>query len=169
MTKRDFFILVIKLFGLMSIVTSLFSIIPSNISLSLMEIDAFSLIWIAITIVTVIGLFVLLVFNADKVVRLLRLDKGFDNEKIELGNLNSAEIVKIGTFIIGGLLILDNIPGFLSHTLFAFKGSVIGQVYDSKDNFNWVISGINIFIGYLLLTNFSFVAKILKMKNKVNE
>ena len=169
MTKRDFFILIIKLFGLMSIVTSLFSVIPSNISFALMDIDAFSLIWIAVAIIVVIGLFILLVFKADKVVRLLRLDKGFDNEKIELGNLNSTDIVKIGTFIIGGLLILDNIPGFLSHTLFAFKGSVVGQVYGSKDNFYWAVSGINIFLGFLLLTNYSFVARLLKTKNKENE
>jgi hypothetical protein len=169
MTKRDFFILVIKLFGLMSIVTSLFSVIPSNISFALMDIDIFSLIWITVAVIVVIGLFVLLVFKADKVVELLRLDKGFDDEKIELGSLNSSDIVKIGTFIIGGLLILDNIPGFLSHTLFAFKGSVIGQVYDSKDKFYLTVSGINIILGYLLLTNYSFVVRLLRTENKKNE
>jgi len=118
MTKRDFFILIIKLFGLMTIVTSLFSVLPSNISLILMDIDAFSLIWIAATVIILIGLFVLLVFKADKVVGLLKLDKGFDEEKIELGSLNSTDIIKIGTFIIGGLLIIDSIPAFLSHTRF---------------------------------------------------
>lgn len=166
MTKRDFFILVIKLFGLMSIVTSLFSILPSNISFALIENDAFSLLLIAFSIIVVIGLFALLVFKAEKVVGILKLDKGFDDEKIDLANLNSSDIVKIGTFLIGGLLMLDNIPVFLSHTLFASKGSAVGQSYDMKENFYWAVSGINIIIGYMLLTNYSFVAKLLRMQNK---
>jgi membrane-anchored glycerophosphoryl diester phosphodiesterase (GDPDase) len=169
MTKRDFFILVIKLFGLMSILTSLFSVIPGNISFALTDIEAFSLIWIAFTILVVIGLFVILVFKADKIVGLLKLDKGFDDEKIELGSLNSSDIVKIGAFIIGGLLILDNIPGFLSHTYFAFKGSVSGQFYDTTDKFYLAVNGINIFLGYLLMTNYSFVERLLGTKSKENE
>jgi len=162
MTKRDFFILVIKLFGLMSIVTSLFSVLPSNISFALMDIDAFSLTWIIVAVLIVLGLFVLLVFKSDKVVGLLKLDKGFDEDRIEFGNLNSADIVKIGTFIIGGLLIIDNIPAFLSHTLFAFKGSVVGQVYSTQDKFYWAVSGLNLVIGYLLITNYDFVARLLR-------
>jgi len=169
MTKRDFFILIIKIFGLLSIVTSLFSVIPSNIFFALMDIDVFSLAWIVVAILVVIGLFVFLVFKADKVVGLLKLDKGFDDERIDLENLNSADIVKIGTFIIGGLLILENIPGFLSHTFFAFKGSVVGQVYDMKDKFYWAVSGFNILLGFLLVTNYSFIARLLRTKNKENE
>lgn len=135
MTKRDFFILVIKLFGLFSLVTSLFSVLPNNISFALMYMDAFSLAWIAVAVFVVIGLFVLLVLRPDKVVSLLRLDKGFDDDRIEVGNLKSSDILKLGIFIIGGLLILDNIPAFLSHTLFAFKGDVSGKSTIRKINF----------------------------------
>lgn len=153
-----------KLFGLFSILTSLFSVLPNNISFALANIDSFSIIWIAVTIVVVFGLFFLLIFKADKVVTLLKLEKGFDDERIELGNFNSTDIVKLGTFLIGGLLMLDNIPGFLSHTLFAFKGSVVGQILDKQDKFHWAVNGLNIVLGYLLLTNFSFVAKLFRMK-----
>lgn len=169
MTKRDFFILTIKLFGLFSIVISLFSALPTNVSLALMDIDALSLTWVVIAVVVVIGLFVLLVFKSDKIVRLLKLEKGFDDDRIELGNLNSTEIVKIGTFIIGGLLIVDNIPAFLSHTLFSFKETVIGQFYDTKAKFNWAVSGINLVLGYLLVTNYAFVSRLLQTTKKENE
>ena len=162
MTKSDFFILIIKVFGLFSVVTSLFSVLPSNISFAMMDIDALSILWIVVAIVVVVGLFVVLIFKADKVVRLLKLDKGFDDEKIEIGNLKQTEIIKIGTFIIGGLLFLDNIPAFLSHSLFAFKTDIIGLEYNSQDKFNWAISGLNLIIGFLLLTNYDFVAKMLK-------
>ncbi len=150
----------------MSIVTSLFSVIPSNVALAYMDMDAFPLFGLAVAIIAVIGLFVLLVFKADMVVQLLKLDKGFDDEKIELGNLNSTEIVKIGTFIIGGLLILGNIPEFISLTLITFKRSVVEQEYYPNDKFNWAYSGIKIFLGYLLLTNYSFVARLLKTRRE---
>jgi hypothetical protein len=164
MTKRDFFIIIIKLFGLFSVVTSLFSVIPSNISFALMDIDLFSVIWIIAVIVIVIGLFVLLIFKSDKVVKLLKLDKGFDDERIEIGNLNPNSIVKLAVIIIGGLLIIDNIPAFLSHTLYAFKENIIGINYDTMDKFNWAVSGINLVLGFLLLTNYNTVSKILRIK-----
>jgi hypothetical protein len=132
----------------------------------MMDIDALSILWIAIAAFVVVGLFVVLIFKADKVVRLLKLDKGFDDEKIEIGNLKPTDIIKIGTFIIGGLLILDNIPAFLSHSLFAFKGDVIGLEYNSQDKFRWAVSGLNLIIGYLLLTNYDFVAKKLKIETE---
>jgi hypothetical protein len=166
MTKKDFFVLTIKLFGLFSLVTSIFSVIPSNISFALMDIDILSIIWIMIAATAIGGLFVLLVFKADKVVQALRLDKGFDDNRIELGNLKSIDVIKIGTFIIGGLLLLNNIPGFLSHTLFAFKGKNVGIEYKMEDKFNWAVSAINLIIGYLLLTNYGFVADKIKNKSK---
>lgn len=169
MTKRDFFILIIKVFGLFSVVTSLFSVLPSNISFAMMEIDALSILWIAVAIFVVVGLFVALIFKADKVVRLLKLDKGFDDEKIEIGSLKPTDIIKLGTFIIGGLLILDNIPAFLSHSLFAFKGDIIGLEYNTQDKFNWAVSGLNLIIGFLLLTNYDFVAKKLKTEKTEKE
>ena len=164
MTKRDFFIIIIKLFGLLSVVTSIFSVIPSNILFALMDIDLFSVIWITVAMVIVIGLFVLLIFKSDKVVKLLKLDKGFDDERIEIGNLNTNSIVKLAVIIIGGFLILDNIPAFLSHTLYAFKGDIVGIYYDTMDKFNWAVNGINLVLGFLLLTNYNTVSKILRIK-----
>lgn len=166
MTKRDFFILIIKVFGLFSVITSLFSVLPGNISFAMMDIDTLSIIWIVVAALVVIGLFVFLVFKSDKVVTLLRLDKGFDDEKIEFGNFKPTDIIKIGTFIIGGLLILNNIPAFLSHSLFAFKGDVVGIEYHTQDKFNWAVSGLNLIIGCLLLTNYNFVASRLNREKK---
>ncbi|GEO22945.1 hypothetical protein CQA01_34790 [Cyclobacterium qasimii] len=136
----------------------------------MMGIDALSILWIAIAIMVVVGLFVALIFKADKVVELLKLDRGFDDDKIEIGSLEPADIIKIGTFIIGGLLILDNIPAFLSHTLFALKGDVVGLEYNNiQDKFNWAVSALNLIIGFLLITNYEFVAKILKTEKTEKE
>lgn len=166
MTKKDFFIVTIKVFGLFSLVTSVFSVIPSNISFALMDIDLVSILWIMLASIAVGGLFVLLVFRADRVVRGLQLDKGFDDDRIDLGSLKSADLVKLGTFIIGGLMILQNIPAFLSHTLFAYKSSNIGMAYRAEDKFNWAVSAINVIVGYLLIARYEAVARRINLKVK---
>ncbi|MFK5890708.1 MAG: hypothetical protein QM486_08265 [Flavobacteriaceae bacterium] len=166
MTKKDFFILIIKLFGLFSLVSILFSVLPKYIPYFFVEIDIISIIWIVAIIGFSIGLFLVLVFNSEKLVRLLKLEKGFDDDRIDLGNLNVSDVIKIGTFIIGGLLLIDNIPIFLYHAFFAFKSEIIGMRYMSQDKFNWVVSLMNLIIGYLLLTNYDYVARFFKSKKK---
>ena len=165
MTKRDFFILILKIFGLYSIVAGLFTILPSSISYLLMEFDLFFTACFIGIIAVVIGLFVLLIFQSGKIVDLLKLEKGFDTDRIELSSLHSKDIIKIGTFIVGGLLLLDSFPSFLSHSLFAFKRSMAGFEFGDEQKFMWAVSGINIVIGYLLMTNFDFVAKMLKVES----
>ena len=165
MTKRDFFILLLKIFGLFSVVTSLFSVLPSNFSFAMIEIDAFSIVWIITTLIIIIGLFVLLIFKSRNIVELLKLDQGFDDDSIELGNLGPSDIIKIGTFIIGGLLVLDTIPAFLSHTLFAFKADIIRNEYPTEGKFNWAVSGMNLIIGFILITRYDLIAKRFKSDN----
>jgi hypothetical protein len=162
MTKKDFFILTIKLYGLLTLVASVFSVIPGTIAVALMDLDLVAVIWIILATVILVGLFVLLVFKADKVVQKLRLDNGFDDDRIELGNFKSADILKIGTFIVGGFLFIDTIPGFLSHVLDAFKSSNTGIDFGLNNRFDWVVSGVNLIIGYLLMTNYNVVANLMK-------
>lgn len=145
----------------MSIVTTLTSVIPGNLVFVSLNPNPFTVVWAIVAVSVVIGLFALLVFKAEVLVDLLKLDRGFDDDRIELGNLRASDIVKLGAFIIGGLLVLNNIPAFLSHTLFSFKGSVVGRGYEARDNFNWALSGINILVGVFLITNYGFVAKLL--------
>jgi hypothetical protein len=165
MTKKDLFVLLIKIFGLFSAVTSLFSVLPNNIMFAFNSVDLISIVWVIISIAVALGLFLILIFKANKIVELLKLDRGFEEERIDLGNLRSPDIIKIGTFVIGGFLIIDNVPGFLSHTLWSFKKEIIGMEFTVRDKFNWAVSGLNLLIGYLLLTNYAFVAKLFKGKN----
>ncbi|MBT8196018.1 MAG: hypothetical protein HKO56_09585 [Bacteroidia bacterium] len=165
MTKRDFFIAAIRIFGLLSIVTSVFTTIPSSISYMFMHIDAYSIVWLTLVIVILVGLFVLLIFKSGSVVNLLKLDKGFDDDRIDFGNLSSSDIVKFATFIIGGFLIIENISPFLNHIFFAFKGTVSGESYQKPEYFQWAICSLNLIVGYLLITNYSFVAKLFGNRN----
>jgi len=153
----------------MSVITVMTSSIPGNLIFVTLNPGPIVLVWAFIALAVSIGLFAVLIFKAESLVDLMKLDRGFDDDKIELGNFSSADVVKIGAFIIGGLLILNNISTFLSHTLFAFKGSVVGRNYGASENFNWALSGINILFGVFLITNYGFVAKLLKPSDRKEE
>lgn len=167
MTKRDFFMLTIKLYGLFTLIATAFSVVPSAVAYALLELDALSIILMMVVVAIVAGLFVVLVFKADKVVQLLKLDEGFEENRIELANMKAADILKIGTFIIGGLLFLNTLPGFLSQMLDGYKSSNLGIEFGFQKKFDWVVSGVNLIIGYLLMTNYGFVAD--KLKNVSQE
>lgn len=166
MTKRDFFILIIKLFGLYSIINSIFSVLPGSITFALSDSGIPGIIWIILVLVVVVGLFVVLIFKSENIVNLLKLDNGFDDDRIELGKLKSSGIIKVAVFVIGGLLIIDNIPIFLSHTFFAFKNDLNGIIGNGNSGFYWAVSAIKIIIGFLLITNYKYIATIFKVKDQ---
>jgi len=166
MTKRDFFILLIKVFGLYSAVTAIFGVLPSNVMFGMNGVISIeTYIWTVAVFFIVAGLFWLLTFKADKLVDLLKLHKGFSDERIEFGDIKSENIIKIGVFIIGGLLMINSIPRLLSQIFWAFKGEVIGQEFTARDKFNIGVSGLNVLLGYLLFTNSDRVARMLNKKN----
>lgn len=176
MTKRDFFILIIKIFGLYSIITSLFSVLPNNISFVIQNIEIIGIIWLLATALIIIGLFYLLLSKADKISKLLKLENGFDEDRIDFNGLKSLDIIKFVVLIIGGLLFVENIPTFLSHTLFAFKSSIpqgFDQTYENQgllkynrleDYVYWISSAFNLIIGYLLIANFKKISNYLNKK-----
>lgn len=171
MTKEDFFALIIKILGLYLIISTLFSGIASSLYWSFVNNKGILVLWVILAILSVVvlvSLFVILVFKADKVVKILKLDIGFEDNRIDFGNLKGEDIVKIGSFIIGGILFINNIPSFLSLIFIAFKnsfGSSISQL-SSHNHYDLIVSGINIVLGYLLITKYSYVAKLFLKRSK---
>ena len=168
MTKRDFFIIIIRLFGLYSLILSLFTFIPNSFPIAFYDIDTISMIWIIGATLITLGIFLLLIFKSDKLVQILKLDKGFDDDKIEFGNFDQKNIIMLSSILIGGFLIIDNISGFLSQIIFFFKADLIGTEYNNLSYLQWTISGLNIIIGYLLITNHKSIAKLLRTEKTNN-
>lgn len=166
MTKRDFFRLIIKLFGLYSGLMTLFTVIPSNISNLLFQFNVTLLLFIIVMILLVLSFFLFLIFNTDFIIDKLKLDKGFDEEKIQFENLTNDSIVKFAVFIIGGFLIINHFPSFLNYSFHIFKVKVQNSElgYVEVNYFNWIISAINILIGYFLITNYKAVAAFFDKK-----
>ncbi len=75
MTKKDLFILIIKLFGLYFLIATLFTTLPSNLSIIAMQPGWLTIILVLANALVLIGLFILLIFNASKVAGFLKLIK----------------------------------------------------------------------------------------------
>jgi hypothetical protein len=171
MTKKDFFSLLIKIFGLYSLISFIFSVLPVNFIFVIQYIDAAAIAWIILILIVTFLIFLFLIYNPNRIINWLKLDKGFDDDRIDFLKFNNTNILKLAVIIIGGVLLIQNVPRFLSFTLFAFKSS-IGKELNTvnfgglRDYIHWGTSFINILIGYLMLTNYNFISRILKEKNK---
>src|SRR5690606_13054879 len=95
----------------------------------------------------------LLLFGTDRIIKLFRLDKGFDTNNIDSSNLNEEGLLKLGLILIRLLMIADNIAQFLNNCYLLFKKQISangldeidGLMLDQQLDYNWwVISGLNV-------------------------
>ncbi len=174
MTKRDFFRIVIKLFGLYSLIASIFQLLPTFYAYASHGFDQWTIMLVVAFTALIVFIYVFLIKKVDVVIDWL--DKGFDDEKIEIGNFNSVKIVSFATILIGGFLIVNYFPTFLYQCYLAFKSNLhTGSLDPSVDLFNYgpqyfdfVLSILNMVIGYLLLTNYRGLAFWLTQVNAKN-
>ncbi|MFY0603567.1 MAG: hypothetical protein JXQ93_06425 [Flavobacteriaceae bacterium] len=164
MTRKDFFKLVIKAISLFFLFSSLINFMYSGISYALTDYTYLSKHWyLGLALIPALIAFIAFI-KADWIVKILKLEKGYDNETFNFGKLNATEIIKIAVIIIAFFLLIDNIPEFISHCFYSFKYSTepklyIDNSYKKDDYFKWTISGIKILGGYIMLTNYKRISK----------
>lgn len=164
MTKKDFFRILIKVFGLYSLILSLFSFFPQNITNVYFSKDDFWMLFIIFTsFLLLITLFISLLFKTDFIIDKLKLTNSFDDDQIIIGNLDTLSIFKFAIILIGGLMIIDTFPKFLMDIINEFKLNVSNfPIKNYESNYFWFgVRFINLLFGYLLLTNCKSVAKFL--------
>lgn len=167
MTKRDFFRLLIKIFGLYSLIITLFTFIPQNISNVFIYSDES---WIQLIIVgsviLLLVLFYILLFKADYIIDKLELDKGFDTDIIVLGNFSNEQILKLAIIVIGGFLLIDYFPNFLFEiiTIFKMKVSNHGIMGNEVNYFSFSTAIINLVLGLILIINYKRISLFLDKK-----
>jgi len=167
MTKRDFFRITIKLFGLYALIITLFNFLPSNIAFVITQFDLLAVFWIIGIAIATILIYVFLIIKTDTLINLLKLDKGFDDDAILLNSLDALAILNIAIIVLSGILLVENIPLFLEYSFLAFTNEVgvkamntipLIQFGAQVDYFTWVLSGINVILGVLILANYNKLA-----------
>lgn len=170
MTKKDLFKIILKLFGLFS-VTRIFLEIPQLIFYfsyeTNYEISPETNWYILLILGSLVLTTYILLFKADLIINLFRLDKGFDNDEISLITFSSKNVVKLALITISIYLIMNNIVEFLSQIVFAFKASIARNNLEaivtsinpiSVDYWKLTFAGVNILVGFLILTSNTKIA-----------
>ena len=165
MKVKDFFRLALKLIAIFYAVQVIYSIAGSfQFFISSIPYSLFYAILGFIAVLIPAFVYYLIFVKSDKVMNILKIDKGFESEEVNFGNLSSKEILKIAFIIFGLLMIVQNIPSFVTNCFYAFKHSAKPTFYEfgadtaQHDYFAMTESGIYILLGYLMLTNYKRIS-----------
>lgn len=178
MTKRDFLRMLIKLFGLYGATIAIFSLAPTYMGYYIGQDDWVILLLALGTLVIILVLLLAIVHGADKIIWALKLDKGYDDDRIDFGNVKEIQIVKLAVLVLGGMLIINNFPSFLNYCYLAFraqitKGQLEGMlnqfIIERVDYFQFAFSALSMILGYVLITNCTKVSHWLVKADKQNK
>ncbi len=150
-----------------SMILTLFTFLPSNISNVLMYKEEIWFVFIILgSILLTMALFLILLFKTNFIIDKLSLDKGFDDDKIILGEFKNEQIFKFAIILIGGFLIVDNFPNVLFEMINIFKTkSSSNSIYGYEvDYFSFIVGIINVIIGLFLVTNYKSISGYLDKK-----
>jgi len=168
MSKRDFFIIVIRIIGLYGFLHSLFSLInqvfllikypvrSDSIYAGLAPVVLYSLIWLLVIIFSV------------SLVKLLGLEKGFDDKDIRLGNIDIKKILVFAIVLVAGITIVDSLAEVFYNASLLFNYSVDSdyKLFDENKTTYWlIVNAIKFVVGILLLTNYDRLANKLMIKD----
>jgi len=174
MTKYDFFRLIIKILVFYFVIQSVFMFIPQVWSLTTLGfIDISGVVFFLAAVLLTVLIVYFLVSRPDKIIRLFRLDKGYDDEFIKIGELSSKLIFKTAIVIIGALLVFNSIGSFIAYlymeVMHYFKENQPAIPIDEVHKY-FIIHSLNIIVGYLLLINNTRLASyFLKLDIENNE
>lgn len=153
MTNRDFFRLVIKLYGVYQFLIIALTFLPNNMQYIFEDALSFGTV-VSIFLVTIfiLGIYFLFIKKPDLIIDFFKLDKGFDNQNVNLNNFNSNSILQVGLVLIGGFLIVDNLGFFISSLILYFKMSAMRETFESLQNFqSLILKGVNLILGFCLI------------------
>ena len=169
MTKRDLFRVLIKILGIYLLINVWVTSLPFSFYVFAEQETQFAVFSFLGGILLESALFLFIILKTDLIIKWLKLDNRYDDEHVEIKHLNSEIILELGAIIIGGLLLVDNIPPILSNIYIAFQSSVGKEISNSvpqtQPTLQIVITVVKLIVGYFLISRHKDVAKLFKKKN----
>lgn len=172
MTKKDLLRIILKIAGLYFLVTIVFYQIPSFL-VFIKTVPVISLAVAFLVLLIFAAIFTALIFKPDFVIKLLKLEKGFDDNKFSAPHISLSNLIKFSIITLGLFLIIKELPQFITHLFFLFKllvknqNGISGAIENSMltDYVSWGIKILSLVIGYLMITNYSSIAHFLIKKD----
>ena len=106
-----------------------------------------------------------LIFKSDLLMQKLKLNQGFDQDVIPL-NMHRSTILSIAIIVIGGLILVDEIPYFCRELFLYFQEKRMTYGQTRPQIAFAILSGVKIIIGYLLLVHQRWIVNFIEMQRK---
>ncbi len=168
MSIRTLWTIIIKIVG-MSLMISLFKFIPQIISMiqynssenkgNIIILSIFILLILLIYIL----IFWLLIFKSARIIDVFHLDKGFNQDKIDL-NIKSSTIISVASIVIGAIIFINSLPQLCQQIFQLFQDKTIFR--ESPNSAYIIFHTIKTLLGYLLMTNSKYIVKFVDKKQK---
>jgi len=173
MKIRTFWTILLKILGLYLVISGVSVIVQSintiinSIAFDYLEVIVFTTAVIIIAIGVYFFILWLFVFKTSWLIDKLHLEKGFDEEKIDL-NIQLPTILKVASIVIGGIMIIYSLPQLCQEAFIFYQESA---VFRQSPTVGWIILYlVEVIIGYLLMTNSKTVVNfIIKHSAKSDE
>ncbi|WKL49098.1 hypothetical protein Q1W71_04760 [Flavobacterium pectinovorum] len=165
MSIKTFWIILIKILGLLLIFGAL-TIVPQWFysiysAYQTHDFDSFIML-ISILLIVLFVYFIVFkfcIYKSSWIIEKLKLDKGFEDEKIEL-NSKGNRIISIAIIVIGGLMFVESIPILFKQIFVFFQQESLLKDYPGS---GWMIFNfVKVIIGYLLMTNSFRIANLIE-------
>lgn len=160
MSKKDLFTALLKLIGFYTFFTYLISLLNTVFYTIVQEGASFSeqKIEIGYYLIFIVSALGLMLF-AEKIVGIFRLNKGYERDFIALDNMKGVDIVKVGVFVLGVMLIVSNLSYVILWIIQRFATAVRNGNMLPFDIYSSFTAFANLILGFLMITNFGRIAK----------
>lgn len=91
-----------------------------------------------------------LLFNTNKIIDILKLDKGFDQQEFSF-NISSSLILTTALIVIGGVVLINEVPSFVRNVFSYFQEKNLTRGVAKPDFSYIIISGVKLIIGLLFI------------------
>jgi hypothetical protein len=171
MTSRSLFNIILKILGIFIIKDLLEAIAQIFVVFSLfdkpnaMPEEFWTLLaTIAVFLVEVFICYIL-IFKTEWVIRVLKLERGFDQEIVPL-NMHRSTILSISIIVIGGWLLANEIPNFCRQLFVYFQEKRMDNARPHPSIQYIVVSGVKIVIGILLIAEQRLFVNLIELQRK---
>jgi hypothetical protein len=177
MTPRTFWAILIKIMGVYTVLESLFAIpqflitinyfFTSSTSHEGSPVILYMICYLTITICIYVLVIRYAIFKTDWVIDKLKLDTGYEDERLEF-NIHRSTLLKIVIMVTGGWLLIDNFPALCNQLLNYFKrrDEYEGAFRPNPASGYIIIYSLKTVIGYFMLTCSRMIINFMEVRRR---
>ncbi|MDP9078013.1 MAG: hypothetical protein M3O71_11350 [Bacteroidota bacterium] len=172
MTPKTFWTIFLKIFGLYLLwqtLVALPSFFSSLLFFSTGE-DKLAIVKIVIAIAFIATFFIVILryclFKTDWIIEKLKLERGFNEEKLEV-DIHRSSLLTIAVIVLGGLMLVDSLPSLIFNGFeYIQNDTTYSKMRDNRATPYLVSNFLKVVVGYFMVADSRLVVNFIERKRK---